>query len=68
MESTKGNNNAGALPQKEETTMKEITLTLTETQLHCLKAAVSNMADLADNPVTEEALDDIYNQIEKAEA
>lgn len=48
--------------------MKEITLTLTETQLHCLKAAISHAAESTTSPVTEEALDEIYNQIEKAEA
>lgn len=48
--------------------MKEITLTLTETQIHVLKAAISHAAENTASPVTEEALDEIYDQIEKAEA
>lgn len=48
--------------------MKEITLTLTETQLHLLKCAISNMGEITTSPIAEEALDGIYNQIEKSEA
>lgn len=65
---TRQHNPAALAEEKEETIMKEITLTLTETQLHLLKCAISNMGEITTSPIAEEALDDIYNQIEKAEA
>lgn len=51
---------------KKEETMKEITLNLTEAELDILKGAIANFAAKTDSPTVEEALDNIFKQLEEA--